>query len=213
MLTLTVVTIPVRSSINKFSGGQLIARSCSFVESAIPLQQLNSFFLCHHRIQSLHAIASVDCQHHTLIVQHHIVDHIAEDHNSELNMSFSASLPKAALDQLKGFITLCKAKPEVTTETTNYIFPIYPSLPFNWSSEQNHISSPYSGIDCVPRFCTTQSLRFSLTTSCPWEPASPPSQSPSSNRRSPLQQPLLRPRRRIWRWRAKRAMWSLTWRA
>ena len=28
-------------------------------------------------------------------------------------MSFSASLPKAALDQLKGFITLCKAKPEV----------------------------------------------------------------------------------------------------
>jgi suppressor of tumorigenicity protein 13 len=28
-------------------------------------------------------------------------------------MSFSASLPKAAIDQLKGFITLCKAKPEV----------------------------------------------------------------------------------------------------
>jgi len=28
-------------------------------------------------------------------------------------MSFSASLPKAALDQLKGFITLCRAKPEV----------------------------------------------------------------------------------------------------
>jgi len=28
-------------------------------------------------------------------------------------MSFSASLPKAALDQLKGFITLCSAKPEV----------------------------------------------------------------------------------------------------
>jgi hypothetical protein len=29
-------------------------------------------------------------------------------------MSFSASLPKAALDQLKGFITLIKAKPEVS---------------------------------------------------------------------------------------------------
>lgn len=28
-------------------------------------------------------------------------------------MSFSASLPKAALDQLKGFISLCKTKPEI----------------------------------------------------------------------------------------------------
>lgn len=35
-------------------------------------------------------------------------------------MSFSASLPKAALDQLKGFITLCKAKPEVQSFTCIY---------------------------------------------------------------------------------------------
>ena len=33
-------------------------------------------------------------------------------------------------------------------------------------------------IACVRRFCTTQSLPLSLTTSCPWEPASPPKPEP-----------------------------------
>lgn len=49
-------------------------------------------------------------------------------------MSFSASLPKAALDQLKGFITLCKAKPEVLHNSelaffTDYLLSMGASLP------------------------------------------------------------------------------------
>jgi len=49
-------------------------------------------------------------------------------------MSFSASLPKAALDQLKGFITLCKAKPEVLHNPdlsffSDYLLSMGASLP------------------------------------------------------------------------------------
>ena len=55
-------------------------------------------------------------------------------------MSFSASLPKAALDQLKGFITLCKAKPEVFNNSPFSVFKSY-TTPRLFTT-QNWLSSP-----------------------------------------------------------------------
>ena len=55
-------------------------------------------------------------------------------------MSFSASLPKAALDQLKGFITLCKAKPEVFNNSPFSVFRRY-TIPRLFTT-QNWLSSP-----------------------------------------------------------------------